>query len=170
MSDPHRSHVPTLSNLEGKSLAWPADKVERRRIAELVPYAQNARTHSEAQVDQIAASIREWGWTIPVLIDEAGLIIAGHGRVLAASKLNLRDVPVMVAVGWTEAQKAAYRIADNQLALNAGWDEALLRIEFGELADVGFDMPLIGFSDSDFARLTGINPGLTDPDEAPEPP
>ena len=151
-------------------MAWPADHVERRPITELVSYARNARTHSDAQVDQIAASIREWGWTIPVLIDEAGLIIAGHGRVLAASKLNLRDVPVMVAVGWTEAQKAAYRIADNQLALNAGWDEALLRIEFGELADVGFDMPLIGFSDSDFARLTGINPGLTDPDEAPEPP
>ena len=107
---------------------WPADKVERRDVASLVPYAKNARTHSAAQDAASAASIREWGWTVPVLVDEAGGIIAGHGRILAAQKLGITQVPVMLATGWTEAQKRAYVIADNKLALNAGWDEDLLRI------------------------------------------
>ena len=101
---------------------WPADKVERRPVASLTPYARNARTHSAEQVDQIAASIREGGWTVPVLVDEAGGIIAGHARLLAARKLGWVDVPVMVASGWSEAQKRAYVLADNELALNAGWD------------------------------------------------
>jgi hypothetical protein len=108
---------------------WPADKVERRHVAELVPYACNARTHSAEQVDQLVASIKEWGWTSPVLLDEDGGIIAGHGRVLTAKKLGL-DVPCMVAVGWTEAQRKAYVIADNKLALGADWDEAILKTEF----------------------------------------
>ena len=97
--------------------AWPADKVERWPTRRLIPNARNARTHSEAQVDQIAASIREWGWTNPVLVAEDGTIIAGHGRVLAARKLGLTEVPVMVAIGWTKAQMQAYAIADNKLAL-----------------------------------------------------
>src|SRR6185437_5728512 len=105
---------------------WPADKVERWLIDRLVPYARNARTHSGAQVAQIAGSIREWGWTIPVLASEDNTIIAGHGRVLAAHLLGIREIPVMVARGWSEAQKRAYVIADNKLALNAGWDERLL--------------------------------------------
>ena len=105
---------------------WPADKVERRAVADLVPYARNARTHSDEQVAQIAASIREWGWTVPILIDEGGGIIAGHGRVMAARKLGLDEVPVMVAAGWSEAQKRAYVLADNKLALNAGWDLEML--------------------------------------------
>ena len=112
---------------------WPADKVERRAVAALIPYARNARKHSPEQVDQIAASIREWGWTVPVLVDEQGGIIAGHGRVLAAQKLGLVDVPVMVAAGWSEAQKRAYVLADNKLALNAGWDDDLLKIELDDL-------------------------------------
>lgn len=112
---------------------WPADRVERRSIANLIPYARNARTHSDAQVAQIAASIREWGWTVPVLIDEVDGIIAGHGRVLAAQRLGLTDVPVMVAAGWSEAQRRAYVLADNKLALNAGWDEALLAVELNDL-------------------------------------
>jgi ParB-like chromosome segregation protein Spo0J len=90
--------------------------------------SRNARTHSPEQVDQISASIREWGWTIPVLVDDEGGIIAGHGRVLAAHKLAIAEVPVMVAAGWSEAQKRAYVLADNKLALNAGWDNDLLRI------------------------------------------
>ena len=102
--------------------AWPADKVERWPIDRLVPYARNARTHSDAQVAQIAGSIREWGWTMPMLVDEDGTLIAGHGRVLAARQLGLTEMPVMVARGWSEAQKRAYVIADNKLALNAGWD------------------------------------------------
>src|SRR5437764_1498098 len=94
---------------------WPADRVERWALDRLIPYARNARQHSDAQVGQIAASIREWGWTIPILADEDGGLIAGHGRVLAARKLGLAEVPVMVARGWSEAQKRAYILADNKL-------------------------------------------------------
>src|SRR5437763_2619944 len=101
-------------------MKWPADEVQRWPVERLVPYARNARTHSDAQVAQIAASIREWGWTMPVLADEAGGVIAGHGRILAAQRLGLAEVPVMVARGWSEAQKRAYVLADNKLALNAG--------------------------------------------------
>ena len=148
---------------------WPADKVERWPIERLVPYARNARTHSEAQVDQIAASIREWGWTNPVLVSEDGTIIAGHGRVLGARKLRINEVPVMIAAGWTEAQKRAYAIADNKLALNAGWDEELLGIELGELEVLGFGVDLIGFSESErLALAAGATSGLTDPDDVPE--
>jgi hypothetical protein len=114
-------------------------------VASLIPYARNARTHSEAQVAQIAASIREWGWTNPVLIDEAGGIIAGHGRVMAARKLKIEDVPCIVASGWSDAQKRAYVLADNQLAQNAGWDMDLLKVEIGDLSAEGFDVGLIGF-------------------------
>ena len=128
------------------SIPWAADKVERRSIASLVPYARNARMHSAEQIDQIAASIREWGWTVPVLVDEADDIIAGHGRVLAAHKLAIAEVPVMVAAGWSEAQKRAYVLADNKLALNAGWDNDLLKIELGDLQAFDFDLGLIGFS------------------------
>ena len=151
-------------------LPWAADAIERRAVVSLVPYARNARTHSEMQIGQIAASISHWGWTMPVLIDEAGMIIAGHGRVLAAARLGLGEVPVMVARGWSQAQKQAYVIADNKLTLNAGWDEALLRIEVADLASMGFDLPLMGFDEHELAALTGSNPGLTDPDEVPEPP
>ncbi len=151
--------------------AWPADKVERRAVADLIPYARNARTHSDAQVAQIAASVKEWGWTTPILIDEAGSIIAGHGRVMAARKLGLTDVPVMVATGWSEAQKKAYVLADNQLALNAGWDIELLKVEVGDLNLEGFDLSLIGFDDKLLADLLADpNEGLTDPDEVPEAP
>jgi len=124
---------------------WPADKVERRKVSELIPYARNSRTHSEAQVAQIAASIREWGWTMPILIDKTGNIIAGHGLVMAAQKLGLNDVPCMTAKGWSEAKRRAYVIADNKLALNAGWDDEMLRFEFDELRDMGFDLELMGF-------------------------
>ena len=150
---------------------WPADKVERRPIKALIPAARNARTHTDAQVDQIAASIKEWGWTMPVLVTDQGTIIAGHGRVRAAQKLGLKDVPVMIATGWTKAQIQAYALADNKLALNAGWDEALLSIEIGELQEIGFDIGLIGFSDAEIAGLAiGEMTGLTDPDEVPEVP
>src|SRR6201991_3090903 len=151
--------------------AWPADRVERWPIERLIPYARNARTHSEAQVEQIAASIREWGWTNPVLVAEDGTIIAGHGRVLGARKLRISEVPVMVATGWSEAQKRAYAIADNKLSLNGGWDEELLGLELGELQVLGFDLDLIGFSDAERAALASHGTvGLTDPDETPEVP
>lgn len=101
---------------------WPASEIVTRPVGALIPYARNARTHSEEQVAQIAASIREWGWTNPVLIDEDAGVIAGHGRLMAARKLGITEVPCIVARGWTDAQKRAYVLADNQLALNAGWD------------------------------------------------
>ena len=132
--------------------SWPADKVERWPIERLIPYARNARTHSDAQVDQIAASIREWGWTNPVLVGEDGTIIAGHGRVLAARKLAHPEVPVMVAAGWSEAQKRAYALADNKLALNAGWDEELLGAGNRRAAGARLRHRLIGFIDDEMRR------------------
>lgn len=102
-----------------KTLPWPADKVERWPLNRIVADARNPRTHSDTQIAQIAASMRQWGWTIPALVDESGQLIAGHGRVLAARQLGFDEAPVMVARGWTDAQKHAYLIADNKLALNA---------------------------------------------------
>jgi len=148
---------------------WPADAVERRPVSALVPYVRNARTHSPEQVAQLAASIREWGWTTPILVDEQSNIIAGHGRVLAAQHLGLGAVPVMVATNWSEAQKRAYLLADNQLALNAGWDMNLLRVELGELRDLGVDLALTGFGDLEIDSLLRGTAAEIDPDEAPEP-
>lgn len=148
------------------NLPWSADAVERRPLKSVKHYSANARTHSPEQVAQIAASIREFGFTIPLLVDEAGELIAGHGRALAAQEIGLELVPVMVARGWTQKQIKAYRLADNQLALNAGWDVKLLAAELETLPDMA---ALIGFSESELrrlGRLTG-NPGLTDPDGAP---
>lgn len=131
----------------------PADKVQRWSIDKLTPYARNSRTHSDAQVAQLAASIREWGWTTPVLIDEQGGIIAGHGRVLAARQLGMSDVPVVIATGWSDVKRRAYVIADNKLALNAGWDAEMLALELGELGELGFDLELTGFSDDEIKPI-----------------
>lgn len=158
------------SKIHGKSN--PADKVETWELERLTPYARNSRTHSDAQVAQLAASIREWGWTTPVLVDDAGGIIAGHGRVLAARQLGMTTVPVVVAEGWSDAKKRAYVIADNKLALNAGWDEELLKLEIGELGELGFDLDLLGFDDEElkgFDAPEGTE-GQTDPDEVPDAP
>lgn len=147
-------------------------QIERVSIATLIPYVRNSRTHSDAQVAQIAASIREFGFTNPVLLDEANGIIAGHGRVLAARKLGMQDVPAIRLAHLTEAQKRAYVIADNKLALNAGWDEELLRLELKDLQDLNFDVALTGFSTEELDALmapTGTE-GLTDPDAVPESP
>jgi len=135
---------------------WPAaGRIERRPTARLIPSARNARTHSPAQIGQLAAAIREWGWTMPILIDEANGIIAGHGRVLAAQMLGLEAVPVLVARGWSDAQKRAYLLADNQLALNAGWDQQLLALSLEDLRGAGVDLALIGFSAGELADLIG---------------
>ena len=133
-------------------MANPADKVEKWAIDKLIPYARNARTHSDEQVAQIAASIKEWGWTTPVLVDEDGGIIAGHGRTLAAQKLKMTEVPVMVAKGWSDAKKRAYVLADNKLALNADWDKEMLGLELAEIGELGFDLELIGFDPSEFNK------------------
>ena len=144
---------------------WPADK--------LVPYDKNPRTHSPEQVNQIAASIAEFGFLNPILVDTAAGIIAGHGRLQAAKQLGLAQVPVVVLDHLTEAQKRAYVIADNKLALNAGWDEDLLRVEMTALAAENFDLPVIGFSDDDLAALLAepnTAEGQTDEDAVPEAP
>jgi hypothetical protein len=148
---------------------WPADKVERWSIDRLIPYAKNARTHTDAQVAAIAASIKEWGWTSPALVGEDGGLIAGHARVLAARQLGIAKIPVMVAAGWTEAQKRAYVLADNQLAITgSGWDPELLRLELGELKLGGFDLSLTGFGDLELKDIMADRTGgLTDRDDAP---
>jgi ParB-like chromosome segregation protein Spo0J len=122
-------------------------------VAELIPYARNARTHSDAQVAQIAASIREFGFTNPVLIDGKRGVIAGHGRLLAARKLGMATVPAIELAHLTAAQKRAYILADNKLALNAGWDDGLLAIELGELKLEGFDLGLTGFDAQEIGSL-----------------
>jgi ParB-like chromosome segregation protein Spo0J len=130
-------------------------------VAELVPAERNARTHSPEQIQQIAASIRQWGWTNPILIDEGRAIIAGHGRLEAARAAGLVEVPTITLAGLSAAQKRALAIADNKLALNAGWDDELLRLELGELGLEGFDLSLIGFSDLELRDM------LDDPDFGP---
>lgn len=151
---------------------WPADKITRRKVASLIPYARNSRTHSDEQVGQIAASIKEWGFTNPILVDIDGEIIAGHGRLLAAQKLNIDEVPTMTAVGWSEAQKRAYVIADNKLALNASWDNEMLKVELDGLKDLDFDIDLTGFNADELADLfpEPERTGLTDEDDVPEAP
>ena len=151
---------------------WPSDKVERTSIKSITPYARNSRTHSDEQVAQIAASIKEWGFTTPILIDTDGEIIAGHGRLLAAQRLGLEEVPTMTAKGWSEAQKRAYVIADNKLALNAGWNDEMLKIELDGLKELDFHLDLVGFSDDELAKLLQEpeKEGLTDEDDVPEAP
>ena len=146
-----------------------------RRVDDLIPYARNSRTHSDAQVAQIAASVREFGWTNPVLVDGENGIIAGHGRVLAARKLGMEEVPCIELAGLTDTQRRAYLIADNKLTLNAGWDETLLSAELARLKGDGFDLDLIGFGEDDLDRLLGDlgdddTPQQGDEDEIPEPP
>lgn len=146
-------------------------QIEIRSIDVITPYARNSRTHSDEQVAQIAASIREFGWTTPILIDEEGSVICGHGRLLAARKLGQAEVEVIVARGWSDAKKRAYVIADNKLALNAGWDMELLALELADLKEFDFDLGLTGFSGEELAKLLpDKTEGNTDPDEIPEVP
>ncbi len=140
----------------------------------LVPYARNARTHSEEQVAEIAASIAEFGWTNPILVGGNGVIIAGHARLAAARKLGIAEVPVIVLDHLNETQRRALVLADNRLALNAGWDEELLKVELESLKEDGFELDLVGFSDEELERLLRdpeeTRAGLTDEDAVPEQP
>ena len=151
-----------------------ADRIELWPIDRLRPYERNPRTHSEAQVDQIAASMVEFGWTNPVLVDEQDGMLAGHGRLLAARKLGLAEVPVIRFEHLSEAQKRAYLIADNQLALQAGWSEELLAAELAWLRDESFDLDLVGFDATELERLLAFADGEIESDDAedevPEPP
>jgi DNA modification methylase len=146
--------------------------IELIDIESLIPYARNSRTHSDSQVAQIAASIKEFGFTNPVLIDADSGIIAGHGRIMAARKLGLVDIPCIRLGHLTEAQKRAYVIADNKLALNSGWDNEMLLVEFAELEDLGFDLDLTGFVQEEIDALKPevVQEGLTDEDAVPEVP
>ena len=117
----------------------------KKLVTELIPYASNARTHSEEQVTQIASSIREFGFINPIIIDDKNNVIAGHGRLLASKKLGLKEVPTLQVDHLTDTQRKAYILADNQLALNAGWDTEMLKLELAGLDDVGFDLELLGF-------------------------
>jgi DNA modification methylase len=145
---------------------WPVEK--------LIPYARNARTHSQEQVAQVAASIVEFGWTNPILVGADGVIIAGHARLAAARKLKLTEVPVIVLEHLTPTQRRALVLADNRLALNAGWDEEMLRVELESLEEDGFDLDLVGFTDDEVEELLRdpeeTHEGLTDDDAIPEEP
>ena len=152
--------------LQSAGLVALADRIELWPIDRLRPYERNPRTHSEAQVDQIAASMVEFGWTNPILVDENAGILAGHGRLLAARKLGLAEVPVIRFEHLSEAQKRAYLIADNQLALEAGWDDALLAEELAWLRDERFDLDLVGFDATELERLLAIADGRRLSEEA----
>ena len=146
---------------------------KQQAVEDLIPYARNARTHSDEQVDKIAASIREFGFLNPVITDGDNGIVAGHGRIMAAKKLGMDEVPTVEAAHLTDAQKRAYILADNRLALDAGWDDELLRVEFTELQDAGFDLNLTGFTDDEIAALEpdpDPEEGLTDEDSVPDVP
>ena len=123
---------------------WAADKVERKSVNKLIPYERNPKIHSDTQINQLANSITEWGWTIPILVDEKDMVIAGHGRLYAAQQLGIKEVPTMVAKGWTEEQKRSYVIADNKLAENSEWDIGLYFSELKELSNNEFDLSLMG--------------------------
>ena len=135
-----------------------------KKVNDLIPYINNSRTHSEEQVNQIVASINEFGFTNPILIDEKDNIIAGHGRLLASKKLKMEEVPCIVLSGLTEAQKKAYIIADNKMALNAGWDFNLLSLELENLKELDFDLELTGFDTDEIDSLLGTNEDIQDND------
>jgi DNA modification methylase len=157
--------------VEKPSVAWPAAKVEIWPIEQLTANPRNARVHGPEQIEQIRASLREFGWTMPVLVRENGMLIAGHGRLEAAKLEGIREVPTIVARGWTEAQCQAYAICDNKLTDSSHWDEELLRLELGDLREAGLNLTLTGFDQDELDRILVVEPELdADPDDAPEPP
>lgn len=148
----------------------PELEIEYRPIIELKPYPRNARTHTMEQVNQLVASIREFGWTNPILIDEEDMVVAGHGRLLAAKKMKAKKVPTIRLCGLTDVQRRAYVIADNKLALNAGWNTDLLEMEFLELDVEGFELGLTGFDDAEIADFGSAPPALEDPEDQEQTP
>lgn len=132
-------------------------KFETRKVSDLIPYARNARTHSDEQVAKLAGSIKEFGFINPVIISNDGGILAGHGRVMAAQKLGIEEVPCVVESHLSETQKKAYILADNRLALDAGWDEEMLRLEMQELSSLNFDLSLAGFSETQLSFYLSEN-------------
>jgi ParB-like chromosome segregation protein Spo0J len=145
---------------------WPPYNVERRAVAVLAPYARNALTHSHEQVEQIAKSMDEFGWTMPVLVDEKDNILADHDRILAARKRGIEECPVIVARGWSEEQQRAYVLADNELTENAGWDDGLLKAELLALRAAGFDITTIGFAEKELVTFLAGSGGDETPPES----
>lgn len=154
------------------AIDWPSLNSQLLSVDDLIPYVNNARVHSQEQINQVAASINEWGFTNPILIDEKNMILAGHCRLLAAQKLKLDKVPVIIAIGWSEEQKKAYIIADNKLSLNSSWDDELLRLDLKSLENNGFNLDLVGFNSSELSELMfeAQKEGLTDEDDIPDAP
>lgn len=145
-------------------------QVQYRKVEDLIPYARNARTHSDEQIARIAGSIKEFGWTSPILVDGENGIIAGHGRLAAARKLGMTEVPVIELFGLSESKKRAYILADNKLALDAGWDDDLLRVEIEDLKDEGFDLAMTGFSEGELDTIiNGWESDIDDPSMKDEP-
>jgi hypothetical protein len=145
----------TITELSKKGHQLEINKIaiQYKKTADLVPYARNSRTHSKEQIDQIVKSINEFGWTNPILISEKNDIIAGHGRVLAAEKLGMKEVPCIQINNLTEIQRRAYVMADNKLALNAGWDDELLKLELHALDEADYDLSIIGFDASELSTI-----------------
>jgi len=165
--------APVSSRLD--AARWPACKIEMWPVADLAPYVKNARIHPQEQVNQIAASMERFGFTMPMLVAESGTIIAGHGRLMAAVQLGMAEVPVMIARGWSDEDRRLYTLADNRLAETSEWDPETLQIEWDELRALGLadDLSMIGFSEDDLkdilpAALVDVAGGLTDPDDVPE--
>lgn len=142
-----------------KTPTWPAYTVKRWLISKLKPYDRNARTHPEKQIAQLRASLQKYGWTMPLLVREDGIIIAGHGRLEAAIQEGYKHAPVIIATGWSEQQCREYTLADNRIALNSGWDGKMLGAELNELRDLGLDLKAIGFSDSELNRFNPLTEG-----------
>ena len=138
--------------------SWAAEQIIKRSVQELIPYERNPKIHSEQQISQIAESIREWGWTVPVVIDDKGNLLAGHGRLYAAESLGITEVPCVVAADWTEEQKKAYIIADNKVQENSSWDFSLLSAEIQNLSDQGFNLDKLGLSETDISFLGNLSP------------
>jgi DNA modification methylase len=149
---------------------WASSEIVPQKVDDLLPYARNARTHSKAQIEKLASGMREFGFTNPVICDENGMIIAGHGRVEAAKKLGLEAVPTLIARGWSEAKKRAYVLADNRLALDAGWDDEMLTAELAELANSDFDMALTGFDERELTKILADGLKNENEDGVPEKP
>jgi len=151
--------------MEKKLSRWTANEIVQKRIDELIPYDRNPRKHPDSQIEELANSIRQWGFTAPILIDEGGVVIAGHGRLFAAQTLDMQEVPTIIAEGWTDAQKKAYVIADNKLAEGSDWDSPVLFAELRELASQNFNLDFIGFdNDMDLE----FNPNLMPETSYPE--
>lgn len=144
-------------HIGGQMANWSADKIQQKNVDDLIPYDRNPNIHPDSQIDQLVNSVREWGWTVPILIDENDMVLAGHGRLFAAKRLSMESVPCIVAEGWSENQKKAYVIADNKLSESSQWDDSLYFEELKSLTESGFNIELAGFENIDLIDDSGFD-------------